>query len=155
MTDREKLLAKIERGEDVTAQEIFDVSVAGLRAQGRKALKSFVTELEEDELEGGCGLTHTDWTCAYRGDGGVMCAVGQLIPDSLYDPDWDCASGTNVKSLLDGNDGLRSLRQHEGLLESMQSAHDGTLEVGFDRELPRRMRDLALDVGLDPKVCDL
>ena len=27
--------------------------------------------------------------CLYRGDGGAKCFIGLMIPDDLYNPDWD------------------------------------------------------------------
>ena len=50
-----------------TDQEAFDLSAGHLLRQGSKS--------ERYEAKG-------DWTyCAYRGDGGRMCAIGPFIPD--------------------------------------------------------------------------
>ena len=59
----------------MTKQEAFDQMVAHLRQQ--KAF-SFRT-IDEDE-------DGPYYQCAYRGEGGVACAVGCLIPDELYSP---------------------------------------------------------------------
>ena len=37
-------------------------------------------------------------TCAYRGDGGTMCAVGCLMKDDEYDPSWE---GSGVDHLME------------------------------------------------------
>lgn len=58
----------------MNAQEIFDTVVTHLRAQGCKSkgpIKGQVT------------------ACAYRGDNGLKCAVGILIPDEDYKAEWE------------------------------------------------------------------
>lgn len=54
-----------------TKQETFDTVVRKLKAQGCKSLG------EPDE--------HGQRFCRYRGEGGVACAAGCLIPDAKYD----------------------------------------------------------------------
>jgi hypothetical protein len=51
----------------MNAQEIFDKVVTHLRTQGKQA-------------------KNTSDDCVYRRPNGLMCAVGCLIPDELYDP---------------------------------------------------------------------
>ena len=58
---------------DLTKQEAFDRMVAHLREQ--KAFSIRKLDLADGETIPGC---------AYRGEGGVKCAVGCLIPDELY-----------------------------------------------------------------------
>lgn len=55
----------------LTAQQIFDKVVNHLRTQGRAA-----------HAPNGTG-------CMYRNDEGLSCAVGCLIPDSHYRPEFD------------------------------------------------------------------
>jgi hypothetical protein len=57
----------------LTKQEAFDRMVRGLRDQGwRKS-------------------TFPDGRCAYRGEGGLKCAIGHLIPDEKYTSNMDNA----------------------------------------------------------------
>lgn len=60
---------------DLTKQEAFDQMVAHLREQ--KAFSIRKLDIADGETIPGC---------AYRGEGGVKCAVGCLIPDNLYSP---------------------------------------------------------------------
>jgi hypothetical protein len=53
-------------------QPLFDEIVAHLRKQNARSLNV-------SQLTGASG-------CAYRGDNGLTCAVGCLIPDELYSP---------------------------------------------------------------------
>lgn len=55
---------------DITAQEAFDTVAAHLLNQMDRAVSE-------------------NGDCAYRGCGGLKCAVGVLIPDSIYDPKWE------------------------------------------------------------------
>lgn len=60
-------------------QEIFDTALAHLRSQGKPSLI---------KKEGNI-------SCQYRDLDGNMCAVGALIPDSLYHPDMEeCRAGS-------------------------------------------------------------
>lgn len=99
-----------------TAQEIFDQSVNGLRAQGCKSI--------------------SDNKCTYRNrlsnDGkpspdSLKCAVGFLISDEEYHPNME---GIDVRSMLNNsyNNGSLSLNKrlmpHIGLLIELQAIHD-------------------------------
>ena len=53
----------------MTKQEIFDTVVTHLRAQGIRSMR-------------GC-------TCVYRGPEGRKCAIGALIPDEDFKPEWE------------------------------------------------------------------
>ncbi len=55
---------------DMTSQELFTTIVTHLRQQGAKSLY--------EDADG-------DMSCAYRGDTGLKCAAGCLIPDNEYD----------------------------------------------------------------------
>ena len=52
----------------LTSQQVFDRAASHLLKQG------FRSELPDRSA------------CAYRGRNGMMCAVGALIPDEMYDP---------------------------------------------------------------------
>lgn len=92
-----------------TAQEIFDKVVTHLR--GMKG---------QSKLPGG--------GCAYRGEGGNMCAVGCLISDEEYHPHME------GKSVLGGRfydfPATAKFEQHSDLLSSLQEVHDDMFNWG-------------------------
>lgn len=105
MTD---LLARIERGEPVEAQEVFDFAVGKVIEQGVPAM--YARE------------------CVYRASYGRKCAFGHLIPDSLYTDEFENLSAVTIlakqahphySSAL-----AASLGRHSFLIEEMQRAHD-------------------------------
>ena len=108
MTD---LLARIERGEPVEAQEIFDVAVGKVIEQGAPAMYA--------------------GDCVYRASHGRKCAFGHLIPDSLYDANFEdiTAEGIldkRVKNPRYSSALSASLGRHTSLIGEMQRAHDGS-----------------------------
>lgn len=60
-----------------TAQEVFDIVAAHLLKQNQKS-KRFIKD----------SFGH----CAYRGDNGLKCAAGCLIPDEIYNRNFENAS---------------------------------------------------------------
>lgn len=82
-------------------QELFDTVATHLLTQKKRATN-----------------THG---CAYRGENGLKCAVGCLIPDSKYDPELEgsCASARAVAKAA----GLRG-EQQRLLAEKLQAVHD-------------------------------
>lgn len=83
-----------------TKQETFDTVVAHLRKQGCKS--------ENDD------------GCAYRGDGGLMCAAGCLIPDEKYNPKWE---GFDV-SYVPIKNMFMEIGHDLWLLNELQMCHD-------------------------------
>jgi hypothetical protein len=85
--------------ETMTEQEVFD-----------KVAKHLLTQNAKSKLPSGM--------CAYRGDHGLMCAAGCLIPDDKYDPAinlkaWHELTSSNVVSSHCGE-----------LIQSLQGVHD-------------------------------
>lgn len=69
-----------------------------------------------------------DGECAYRGPAGNKCAVGELIPDDQYDPEWD-VEGISADYLMACNvPCLQGL--HARLLTEMQLFHDAEMDRG-------------------------
>lgn len=64
-----------------TNQEVFDAVVKGLAAQ----------DFQKSLVQGGM-------LCAYRGEGGLRCAAGHLIPDSIYRPEFE---GKEIRRLCE------------------------------------------------------
>lgn len=93
--------------------EIFNYIVEHLRRQGKES-KS--TDHSGDQL------------CAYRGDGGTMCAVGCLIPDDEYRESYE---GHGIHVLLSDyiphNSLYERLLPHEDMLGCLQHFHDDKL----------------------------
>lgn len=84
-------------------QEAFDKIWAGIKAQG-----------EPSEVR---------HKCFYRGPGALKCAIGQLIPDEEYNPEfdssrWDEGLGGVIKA-------VSSLQKYDkNFLVAMQRIHD-------------------------------
>jgi len=87
-----------------SAQEVFDIVVNHLFTQGRPAY---------DGVQG----------CMYRTHDGLRCAVGVLIPDNLYDPEFEGDTADCVIQKLFNKD-LADWREHKGLLLALQEVHD-------------------------------
>lgn len=62
----------------MTKQETFDRVAAHLLTQNRQAQAVYGDPK---------WAPYVELACAYRGDGGTMCAVGCLIPDDRYRPE--------------------------------------------------------------------
>ena len=107
---------------NVTLQEVFDRVVTHLLTQGNTS------------------FSQNSSNCAYRGAGGLMCVVGCLIPDSLYNPlmDSDGDEGEfgfpkDIDGIADhfGLDGLFDFKVTDcsdedfiSFLGELQSVHD-------------------------------
>lgn len=85
--------------------------------------------------------------CAYRGDGGLMCAAGCLIGDSEYDPRWEARAWTSLA--MD----LVVPAAHSNLIRRLQIIHDSYTE----RDWPGALRDTAraFNIELSPGLRDL
>lgn len=121
-----------------TDQEIFDITATHLLSQNEKSIiKSPDTEH---------GITPA---CRYRGEGGLKCAIGPLIPDDLYSANME---GLSIHRLfgrfptLMEKCGLNICNQ--SLLIELQNIHDD-YKVEEWRVLLWR---LATANRLDPKV---
>ena len=88
-----------------TEQEVFDQVVQHLREQG-----------VQSKNENGC---------AYRGNGGLMCAAGCLIADDEYTSYMDNAEDTTWTQLVSDN---IVPDKHETLIRRLQEIHDGNVD---------------------------
>jgi hypothetical protein len=86
-----------------TAQQVFDIVLNGLRAQGKASVS------EDDEY------------CLYRSADGCKCAAGMLIRDEDYEPTMELLSAPMV---IEKFPALAHLAQHSRLIDCMQYAHD-------------------------------
>lgn len=94
-------------------QATFDTAAVHLLRQGERSM--------------------TDDGCKYRGPNGLKCAVGALIPDNAYDPEFDLATDTRACVLWDSDPKFRAALVAGGvpvtedallLLEDLQRVHD-------------------------------
>lgn len=112
----------------MTEQEIFNVVWTRLKTQG------FERSYEWDEWDTG--------DCKYRDPSGRVCAVGALIPDDKYRPDFE---GHTVDSPTIGNFILEATglpKKFLPFLEKLQNAHDGG-------DTPRYMEDCFRQIAYD------
>jgi hypothetical protein len=110
-------------------QEIFDKVVTHLKNQNARAY-----DKEEDR-------------CLYRDEStGYRCAIGCLIPDELYNPDFE---GESIDTLLEKAPVLKELLKIKNFsaissdvmfLRRLQSIHDG----GDLKDWPMSFRNLAV-----------
>lgn len=111
-------------------QQVFDLVLFALRKQGTRSLTRVNLEL----------------TCAYRGEGGVKCAAGHLIPNELYEDDME---GKPISLLLDRYPQVAELFSEEAsdpaFLSDLQACHDQTpgSGAGFLDGFNLRMERLA------------
>jgi len=87
-----------------TAQEVFDQVVTHLLTQNQR---SYLAKQD--------GVVST---CAYRGDGGLACAVGCLLDDEEYDPSLE---GRGLAYVFDR---APRLAPHTRQLQALQQVHD-------------------------------
>lgn len=70
--------------------------------------------------------------CAYRGDGGLKCAVGALIPDEDYIKDMESSGITRLIYLFPQCEWMAPYSQ---LLTHLQCVHDSNLPDNWEQEL--------------------
>ncbi len=119
----------------MTKQETFDIVARHLLTQNAKAGYA-----DPDEP--------SRFRCAYRGEGGLKCAIGVLIPDEKYDPDFDAgcwsACSDRVGSVL------FSLGHDPEFCASLQNIHDNRAPEEWAQEL----KDRGCRYGVSPAVVD-
>lgn len=112
-----------------TSQQVFDVVLTALRKQGKPS---------QDASR-----------CVYRGDRGRMkCAVGHLIPRSLYEARMEGKVVDNLVPMYPEE--LAPLVPHVPLLRRLQHAHDdwGATFDGTTQGLERRFHEVAQEFNL-------
>jgi hypothetical protein len=121
-----------------TLQEVFTISATHLLRQNAKSMA----------ILKGDGSP----SCAYRGDDGMMCAVGCLIPDELYDPSLEGKTADSlivsdalgnagiVFAVLDGSDPMCKL------LGALQSIHDSCDSLFWYKHLSKAAEHFNLEM---------
>lgn len=126
----------------MTMQQVFDIAAPALLAQGKESMRRRNPDAEDDFSIG--------LVCAYRGDNGLKCAIGHIIPDSIYNVDME---GRAVMEVYTMYPEFKTLLTGEGewevnmasFLEALQSVHDNYEPNKWDQAL----RDLADDFSLN------
>lgn len=115
---------KVDKG--MTHQEIFNKVYLGLKSQGFQ--QSWDSSLE---------------LCAYRGDDGLKCAAGWLIPDELYNPEFE---GSAVSQLVkrSGKADPSKLFDDTAFVSQLQAIHDC-----FKNSMQERLEKFAEENGLE------
>lgn len=114
-----------------TLQETFDTVVAHARKQQAKSMLR-------------SGLSEYAKICAYRGDGGLACFAGCLIPDDRYSRDLECeiASQGKVRALF------LELGYLPNFVRQLQVIHDATIVEDWEQEFKNLA--LAYDLNYTP-----
>lgn len=95
----------------MTRQQIFNTAYHGLAAQG----------FQRSMRENGFG-------CAYRGADGRRCALGYLIPDAVYDPEWDSDHKSMSAYMLSSENITNEICEgNQRFLIDLQTVHDDSL----------------------------
>lgn len=120
----------------MTPQEIFDTVATHLFTQGRRSMHNGI--------------------CVYRGENNLKCAVGILIPDSVYTPWMDSKSpyGLDVYSLI------RKFHkelpvwfgQNKALLLDLQEVHDAEDNWQKSVRMQESLQNIAKHYDLNPSI---
>lgn len=119
-----------------TKQETFDLVAWHLLDQGKKSTTSCLENCKE--------------SCAYRGDDGLQCAAGCLIPPGKYHPrmEYVTIAGPLMQQYMQGYDGW--FGHDMGLVCKLQDIHDMCDVKDWDYQL----RELAEDYELSTDIID-
>lgn len=104
-----------------TAQEVFDQVKEHLLTQKAKSVSA-------------------RGNCAYRGEGGMMCAAGCLMSDTQYDPYMDNEVDSSWNTLVTER---WVPSDHSDLIQKLQNIHDGSSADWADE-----MKELANSLNL-------
>lgn len=103
----------------MTNQQIFDKVVKHLLTQGEKSVVKSATNAN---------------ICKYRGPEGLMCAIGALIPDEAYSPDWEGISVGGIITPLRRAAAIGPETKSTFLLD-LQKIHDHAEVYQWSQEL--------------------
>lgn len=107
-------------------QDDFDKAVGGVIAQGGFA---------RDE----------NGNCFYRGEGGLKCAIGQLIPDSAYTPEME-GKGAGTALDMAGMAGMACRVRGAEAYRWLQAAHDFAVDMD---DFKLRAKGVAVEFDLE------
>ena len=110
-------------------QQIFDVVSAHLLKQGECSI-------------GAVESKHGD-VCAYRGASGLRCAIGVLIPDDLYSPEFEGSQLMDLPWKIKRAVGFNTAAKRT-LLCTLQKVHDNVPSYCWDDALQYVAEDFGL-----------
>ena len=124
----------------MTKQEIFNKVWLGLSGQNWRKSR---TNLETLNTFG-----------AMRGKNGLKCAIGHIIPDDRYRPEFE---GKDIDSLsiefglfpLAGAHGFESEGEYHDFLQDLMSAHDSAYKENFQPKMKQSFIEVASHWGLE------
>lgn len=119
----------------MTNQELYSTSRNHLLTQMQKSLRLRSSEIGKDSLYPS--------KCAYRGVGGLKCAVGCLIPDERYDPTLEGFSAYNERV----QKATEHTKEQNALAGALQRVHDTCEPNNWQLQLD----NVAERFELDPK----
>ncbi len=98
-------------------QELYNKVATHLLTQNKKSVENYID-------------------CKYRGDNGLKCAIGCLIPDELYTPEFEGLKLCNLPSVLLESIGINSV-SCKSLASDLQTIHDHWSVNHWKSELER------------------
>lgn len=125
-------------------QEIFETVSKHLFNQGERAVK-----FDKEQKF---------YTCMYRGKNGTKCAVGVLIPDSMYHPKMERAIDNLIKDYKRSQEGYIDIEwsippyfvnNYELLVTLQDIVHDDTENWKSSAAMRNILREVAKDYGLE------
>lgn len=129
----------------LTRQEMFDKVVEGLASQDFQQSVSVYRINDEGDV---------DFGCVYRGENGLKCAAGWLIPDELYDPNMENRLATGIiKQYPQCNEYLECSDddRFDKLVNELQGAHDDSSNPS---KMINNLRRVAASANLNTKKLD-
>lgn len=101
-----------------TKQELFDAVCEHLMKQ-----QACCFETDEDG----------EARCLYRGEDGLMCAFGAVLPDDLYEPGFESDSASFVLEKIENRHGISRDEEFRELADLLQLIHDGATRSGCSK----------------------
>ena len=109
-------------------REIFDHVKAHLLNQGKPSFRSNVNSYE----------------CAYRGDNGLMCAIGCLIKDEFYNVDFEGKTiyqDDEIIKVVESSIGRKLEKSDINLLWELQRIHDFKAYVSCTKDWSKEVEN--------------
>ena len=112
------------------------------------SIKQIINKVENHLLKQNAKSLNSEANCRYRGDNGMSCAIGCLLPDEIYDP---LIEGKGVlsdilKARLTHVVGVQNTAKNKKLelLGELQDVHD----MYFVEHWPEELAKLRIEYGI-------
>lgn len=141
MFDAQEMMKAISTSHCVpqmSSQQIFDIVATHLFTQGKRSM-----HIEVGRISG---------RCAYRGDNGLKCAIGVLLPDSVVRDTWDIYTVAIANICDDRNASVKNLTAHKGLLTELQLLHDDEYNWESTAHMRQAFRSIRNNDGIDADI---